>query len=206
MSMSACHRPDLFLLAGDLIESGNVHEYRKVTDAINSRLGNEIPIVACFGNEEKQDIREDIVRLVGHRIKFLEETTFRVDIGEAKVGIVGTSPVVVDPVISEAGGIRAIRESLEKRAERLAKLLAEAASTSTHTILLVHYSPLVQGVRENHSNAFSWWVSKIVELAQPDVIVHGHVHDATQIKVVIDGTTVLNVAFPLVNNVTEFRL
>lgn len=67
-------------------------------------MGNEIPIVACFGNEEKQGIREDIVRLVGHRVKFLEEMTFRVDIGEDRVGIVRASPVVVNPVISDDGG------------------------------------------------------------------------------------------------------
>jgi len=205
-SISDCHRPDLFLLAGDLIDSGKVHEYRRVTDVIDSRLGNEFPIVACFGNEEKQDIREDIVRLVGHRVKFLEEMTFRVDIGEARVGIVGASPVVVNPVMSNDGGIHAIREAFERRAERLSRLLAEVADTSTHTILLVHYSPLVQAVSESDSNTFSWWVSKIVEVAPPDVIVHGHVHNSTHVKVMVSHTRVLNVAFPLVNKVTEFRL
>jgi len=205
-SISTCRRPDVFLLAGDMIESGSVHEYKKVADAVNSRFGDDTPIVACFGNEENRDVREEVVRLVGHRIKFLEDTTFRVDIGEAKVVIVGASPVVPDRVVSQVGRTSSTRKSFEKRAERLSKLLAEAANTSTHTILLVHYSPLVQGARENHSNAFSWWVSKIMELARPDVIVHGHVHNAAQAKIVIDHTTVLNVAFPLVKDVTEFPL
>jgi predicted phosphodiesterase len=40
-------KPDLMLLAGDMIERANVKEFEKINNALFGKV--ECPIVACFG-------------------------------------------------------------------------------------------------------------------------------------------------------------
>lgn len=73
-SLTQCWKPDLFLLAGDIVNRGKADEYPRVVDAIE-RIHGEVPIIACFGNEEYLESRDEIIALTGNRVIFLDEST-----------------------------------------------------------------------------------------------------------------------------------
>ena len=194
-SMRDIKSPDLFLLAGDIVNRGKADEYPLVVDAIE-RLHGDVPIVACFGNEEYTDSRDEIVSLVGNRVSFLDESTTTLTITDSIIKIVGAS-VILDRSLE----ISDIRTFFEKRADRVSRLLHDAGTDSSDVILLMHYSPL-----EEKQQSFSWWVSRAIEDVKPTLIVHGHIHDSKEKKVVIGPTSVYNVALPAVGSITELTL
>ncbi|MFW9794033.1 MAG: metallophosphoesterase [Candidatus Thorarchaeota archaeon] len=197
-SLTQFEKPDLFLLAGDIVNRGKTDEYPRVVNAIE-RYHKDVPIVACFGNEEYLETRYEIKSLIGNRVVFLEETNMIISIADATIGIVGAS-VLVDNSIE----LSEIRVVFEKRAENVSKLLQEVASESEHVILLLHYSPLLEPLIDPDS--FSWWISKAIETIQPSLIIHGHHHDSLKQIVTIGSTRVYNVALPAVGSITEIEL
>jgi len=205
-SLSKCDAPDLLLLAGDMIDSGKVSEYGNIIDAIDSHFGSRIPIVACFGNDENEEVRPDILRFLGDRVTFLDEQAFRVDLKVATVGIVGAPTLIGSDERPRSRGVRAIGKVFEKRIENLSRLLTEAAKTCIYTILLMHYCPLLETENGTHPDAFSWWVSKAVQNAEPDVIVYGHVHVSARPATRIGQIRAVNVALPAVGRMTELQL
>ena len=194
-SLREIKSPDLILLAGDIVNRGKADEYPLVVNAIERSLGS-IPIVACFGNEEYTDSRDEIVSLVGNRVSFLDESTTTLTIAGSKIRIVGAS-VILDRSLD----ISDIRTLFEERADRVSRLLRDARTDSSDVILLMHYSPL-----EEKQSSFSWWVSRAIEDVKPTLIIHGHIHDSKEKKVVIGSTSVYNVALPAVGSITELTL
>ena len=69
-ALKKCKRPDLFLLAGDMVNFGKIEEYRNISDAITSQFGDSLPIMACFGNDEHGANSLQMRDIVGPRIRF----------------------------------------------------------------------------------------------------------------------------------------
>jgi Icc-related predicted phosphoesterase len=193
--LGTCPQPDLFLLAGDIVNRGAVEEYPIVVDAIE-RFHGDVPIVACFGNEEYVESRNEIISLVGDRVTFLDASTATLNLAGNRVGVVGASAIQ-----ESSDDISDIRTFFENRANSISKLLRQARRESVRVILLMHYSPL-----EEDTRSFSWWVSKAIKNVTPDLIVHGHVHTPSETEVLIGSTTVHNVALPAVGSITELFL
>jgi Icc-related predicted phosphoesterase len=194
-SLGTCSEPDLFLLAGDIVNRGAVEEYPIVIDAIE-RFHGDIPIVACFGNEEYSESRDEIMSLVGSRVSFLDASTVTLNIGGKRVGIVGASAI-----LESSDDISDIRTFFENRANMILKLLRQVQRESKTVILLMHYSPL-----EEETRTFSWWVARAIKNVEPNLIVHGHIHSPSELEVLIGSTTVHNVALPAVGTITELFL
>ena len=55
-SLEQLSAPDVFFFAGDMINRGRASEYVTVLDTIESTLGTGFPIIACFGNEEYNEV------------------------------------------------------------------------------------------------------------------------------------------------------
>ena len=199
-SLRQIEKPDIFLLAGDIVNRGKADEYPVVLDTIDSIHG-QVPIVACFGNEDYNELYHEsqVLDLVGNRVTFLDESTLSFSIRGSTLGVVGVS------IIKEkAKDIRAIRAIFEKRARRLSDMLQELVTDSDYTIILSHYSPLIESQSERQ--AFSWWFGKAVKDIRPSLILHGHIHNSTKNRVVVESTPVYNVALPAVGSITELSL
>ncbi|UCE10982.1 MAG: metallophosphoesterase [Candidatus Thorarchaeota archaeon] len=203
-SLSDLGTVDLMLLAGDMINFGKPREYLNIVEAIESRTGADIPIVSCFGNEEHVRVRDEILELVGDRIRFLDDSACSLDLDGITIGVVG-APAIVRRKSSEVD-IEKIREAFEKRSDHISELLDEVSKNASFTILLMHYNPLLPSQSESDSDSFSWWVARAVERTQPDLVLHGHVHGTDQPETTVGRSRVINVAFPARNKVTEIHL
>jgi predicted phosphohydrolase len=198
-ALTKCKRPDLFLLAGDMVNFGKIEEYRNILDTITSQFGESLPIVACFGNDEHGASPQDMSEVVGNRITFLDGDIEIHTFDGLKVGILG---VPMLKFYSEQKD-KSLEEIFEVKIKHLAQQLGTLKKSSDKTILLLHYSPLSN---ETYPETFSWWISQTFQEAQPDLIIHGHLHYAKRPDMRIESIQVMNVAFPATKNITEFQI
>jgi len=196
-SLREIEKPDIFLLAGDIVNRGKPEGYSIVVDVIDSNFHN-VPIVACFGNEDYNMFHNEqkIVESVGRRVNFLDNKSFSISIKGARIGIIGVS--IVSERVKEVSAIRSV---FEDQAQWISQSLEELSSVASKLVILSHYSPLAE-----NDVSFSWWFGKAVRNYRPSIIVHGHIHDAIKTKVVVETTSVYNVALPATGSITEINL
>jgi Icc-related predicted phosphoesterase len=208
--LSIHSKPDLFLMAGDIINRGIAEEIVRVLDTIEDTLGVDFPIIGCFGNEEYAEIRKQLVSLVAGRMTFLDEQYSSVQSDGKTIGIVGTQGSLDKATTWQRHNIPSIKRVFERRAARASSLLKGIMKKVDHTILLMHYSPCLETCEGEESKAFAWLGSRkfyaVVEKRQPDLVIHGHVHNASKHEATIGRTLVRNVAFPAVGTVTVLDL
>jgi Icc-related predicted phosphoesterase len=197
IALSVCERPDLFLFAGDMINRGKADKYINVLDTLESQFGSDIPIVACFGNEDPLDLRDELLSMTKDRLTFLDEKSLTLNLSDSRITIVGMSTVSID--LRDPQTIQTI---FEERARQLSQLLQDASRSSDYVILLMHFSPLL----ETNPAEFSWWVSRAIENSAPNLIIHGHIHTSTRYIVEIGATTIRNVALPAIGSITELGI
>ena len=204
-ALSNLEKPDLFLLAGDVIHFGKVAEYGNIIDSIDTHLGTGFPIIACFGNEEHEEVREELVDLMKKRVMFLDEEATIIKVDTQSIGIIGTA-APLNRYYSRGVQDQRISNIFKKRVKKMSELLGSTERETDLTILLSHYSPLVESGSQDDMDSFSWWVSQAINDIKPDFVIHGHVHISEKLEVVIGKTKIINVAFPASKNITEILL
>jgi Icc-related predicted phosphoesterase len=198
-ALEDCRDPDIFLLAGDMIDSGRADEYGHISDAIRSQFGELLPVVACFGNDEQRADTRAIRSIVGSSIVFLDGETTIIPLRGRSIGVLGVP--LLDA--SSCSQDRTLQDIFEERIQSLARSLEQIGRICDYTVLLMHYSPLST---EAYPDSFSWWMSHAFKQIQPDLIIHGHIHYETRPLTTIDATKVVNVAFPATRKITELEL
>jgi len=203
-------QPDVFLFAGDMINRGNAEEYMNVLDGIEKVLGTAFPIIGCFGNEEYSEVRKDIISIVGDRMILLDEKSYILESNDLTIGIVGTQGSLDKATSWQRRNIPSVKGVFERRAKRAASLLKKMNDLVDHRILLMHYSPCLETCEGEDTKAFSWLGSRkfysVVVEHQPDLVIHGHVHNSMKHEVIIGSTLIRNVAFPAVGDITELNV
>ena len=203
-------QPDVFLFAGDMINRGNAEEYANVLDTIEQILGSSFPIVGCFGNEEYSEVRKEIVSIVKDRMILLDEKSVILDIDGVNLGIVGTQGSLDKATSWQRRNIPSVKGVFKRRAKRAASLLKKMKDKVDHRVLLMHYSPCLETCEGEDTKAFSWLGSRkfyqVVVEHQPDLVIHGHVHNSVRHEVRIGSSLVRNVALPAVRSITELNL
>ena len=209
-SLSSQEPPDVFLFAGDMINRGSAAEYGIILDLLEKTLGGSFPIIGCFGNEEYNEVREDIVSLVGDRMLFLDEKSTIVESNGLKIGIVGTQGSLDKATSWQRRNIPSVKGVFERRARRAESLLKKMDKRVDRRILLMHYSPCLETCEGEDDKAFSWLGSrkfyKIVLKQQPDLVIHGHVHNSIRHEAMLGDTVVRNVSLPAVGSIAALDL
>ena len=202
--------PDMFLFAGDMINRGNAEEYKNVLDTTEKTLGTDFPVIGCFGNEEYSEVRKDIVSIVGDRMILLDEKSYILESNGLIVGIVGTQGSLDKATDWQRRNIPSVKGVFERRAKRAASLLKKMKDKVDHRILLMHYSPCLETCEGEEVKAFSWLGSRkfyrVVVEHQPDLVIHGHVHNSTRHEVIIGSSLIRNVSLPAVGSITELNV
>ena len=209
-SLAQFSAPDVFFFAGDMINRGNASEYLTVLDTIEDTIGTGFPIIACFGNEEYNEVRKEILSIVGDRMLFLDEKSTIINNGPTQIGIVGTQGSLDKATSWQRSNIPSVKEVFARRAKRAASLLKKMEKTIDKQILLMHYSPCLETCEGEDDRAFSWLGSRkfyrVVKEHQPDLVIHGHVHNSVTHKAIIGTSLVHNVSLPAVGSITELDL
>ncbi|MFW9981302.1 MAG: metallophosphoesterase [Candidatus Thorarchaeota archaeon] len=209
-NLSAQEPPDAFLFAGDMINRGSSEEYTKILDTIEEILGDSFPIVGCFGNEEYSEVRKEILSIVGDRMIFLDEKSTIVESDGLKIGIVGTQGSLDKATNWQRRNIPSVKGVFERRAKRAESLLRKMDKKVDYRILLMHYSPCLETCEGENEKAFSWLGSrkfyKIIVKLQPDLVIHGHVHNSIRHEVEIGNTIVRNVSLPAVGSISKMHV
>jgi Icc-related predicted phosphoesterase len=198
-ALEECREPDILLLAGDMIDSGKAAEYTHITDAIRSRFGEALPVVACFGNDEQRADSQAIRIIVGSSIVFLDGETTIIPLRGRSIGVLGVP--LLD--VSDHSQDKTLQDIFGERIQSLAENLEQMGRICDYSVLLMHYSPLST---ESYPDSFSWWMARAFRQIQPDLIIHGHIHYETKPVTTIEKTRVVNVAFPATGKITEFEI
>ena len=206
-SLAQFSAPDIFFFAGDMINRGNASEYITILDTIEDSLGAGFPVIACFGNEEYNEVRKDILSIVEDRMLFLDEKSTIIDHSSRHIGVVGTQGSLDKATNWQRRNIPSVKGVFERRAKRAASLLKKFEKKVDKRILLMHYSPCLETCEGEEEKAFSWMGSRkfyrVVRDQSPDLVIHGHVHNSTMHKAMIGTTVVHNVSLPAVGSITE---
>jgi len=209
-SLATFSAPDVFLFAGDMINRGNAAEYVTVLNVIEDALGTGFPIVACFGNEEYNEVRKDIISVVGDRALFLDEKSTILNYSSLQIGIVGTQGSLDKATNWQRTNIPSVKGVFERRAKRASSLLKKFDKKVDRRILLMHYSPCLETCAGEDERAFSWLGSRkfyrVVRDQSPDLVIHGHVHNSKTHTAKIGTTLVHNVSLPAVGSITNLNL
>ena len=137
-NLSAHEPPDVFFFAGDMINRGSAEEYPIVLDTIEETLGDSFPIIGCFGNEEYNEVRKEIISLVGNRMIFLDENSTIIESNELKIGIVGTQGSLDKATSWQRTNIPSVKGVFERRAKRAESLLKKMDEKVDNRILLMN--------------------------------------------------------------------
>jgi len=188
-------KPDLLVLAGDMIERGNVAEYEKIRNVFFGKF--VCPIVACFGNEEFSEMREEIKEKY-KEIKFLDDEATILQIGQVIVGIVGTTGSLDEPTRWQKANVPNIEVLYRNRVRIVDNLLQRMKAHIT--ILLMHYAPSYKILQGENPNFFKSMGSIAYEQVllerKPTLVINGHSHKGSKMAWV-DTVPIFNVSFPL---------
>ncbi|MBU5537231.1 MAG: metallophosphoesterase [Candidatus Aenigmatarchaeota archaeon] len=190
-------KPDLFLLAGDMIERGHPpEEYERVYNALFGKI--TCPIVACFGNNEFiPDTRTQIKAKIKD-IKFLDGEAIEIKIGYTTIGIVGTIGSLDTPTNWQKANIPNIEKIYQERMATVDRFLHRMM---THLkIVLMHYAPTYKTLVGENPRFYGGLGSQMYENVflqrKPTLVIHGHSHKGSKFAW-IDTIPIFNVSFPV---------
>jgi Icc-related predicted phosphoesterase len=166
------------------------------------------PIVACFGNDDYDSIKESLRTQGEGTIIFLDDELMTFTIQGKKVAIIGSRGVLDQPTFWQARNITGIREQYTNRVATLDALLAEAKSLNAYTILLTHYAStfvtLKGEVNRDFAQMGSQRVEELLQRHVPKLAIHGHAHRGLR-KTKVHKVQVYNVALPLNRQVVVMK-
>jgi Icc-related predicted phosphoesterase len=188
-------KPHLFLIAGDMVQSGDVAEYEKIYNALWGKV--MCPIVACFGNNEYTEKREAFRHSIKN-IRFLDDQVLTLDICEqcfdpmspasgmtsktatknVTVGIVGTTGSLETPTPWQLSNVPNVAKVYEERIYWTERQLQNLRTDIK--ILLMHYAPTYKTLEGENPRFFGnmgWNIYENVLIrTKPTIVIHGHSH------------------------------
>jgi len=189
-------KPDIFLLAGDIVHNGRVEELPKVYNALFGKVA--CPIIATFGNNEFGEKTQQEMRKITPEITFLQDESITLDIGSLRVGIVGSIGSIEWPTAWQKKNFPNVKEEFENRIEKIKNLLQELKAD--FKILMLHYAPTFKILEGENVNVYPALAhrgyEKVIVETRPDLVVCGHSHHGKKL-VWIDTIPIFNVSLPL---------
>jgi Icc-related predicted phosphoesterase len=197
---------DLFLFAGDLIMKGSFNNLEYVLEEIEKK-GIDCPIVACFGNEEYSDIRDQVRKLAGGKVKFLDDEKVVLMARDVRIGIAGSQGSLESPTPWQAKNVPDIVKTYSDRIDKMAQLLNGLEADLR--ILLTHYPPTYKVLRGEMQMFYRYIgcnrCERIISKDRVDIVVCAHSHMGIPLAFV-NEVPVHNVSLPAVHKVSEIEI
>ena len=188
-------KPDLFLVAGDVVDRGEANEYDKFYNIIFGKFS--CPIFSCFGNGEFHQM-QDTLKKNYKDIRFLEDSSATVRVGDKTVGIFGTTGSLDSPTPWQSANIPNIENVYRGRVLETDSALS--MMEADFKILLSHYAPTYKTLEGENPRYFpnmgSSAYESVILARRPSLVIHGHSHRGTK-QAWLETVPVFNVSFPL---------
>lgn len=202
-------KPDLFILAGDLVEQNNVYSFQPIYDALIDRF-SDIPIVSIFGNEEYRGFEKKYVEKYPKLI-WLNDEHVVLEVKGIKVGLVGSRGALDQPTRWQATNIPGITEYYRSLPRRISGMIDTLKKGGVEVIILVsHYGLTYRNLDGEPRDIWPFLASKrfeeVIASGKIDLAIHGHVHNGLKEVVYINGIPVYNVSLPARGGVVKIEL
>ncbi len=198
---------DLFLIAGDLVNRGGFRGMAPLVEKL-VEANLKCPVIACFGNDDYDSIKDSLRTTAGDRITFLDDELITFTIRGKLVAVLGSRGVLDQPTFWQSRNLQGIREVYTKRVKKLDRLLGKAKAQTPYVILLTHYTPTFKSLKGETQRTFAQMGSQRVEALitkhSPMLAIHGHAHRGLR-KVKLDSVQVYNVALPLNRQIVTIK-
>lgn len=197
---------DIFLLAGDLTQTGHPEEMKILAEDLKKC---PVPVIAVLGNHDYHVDQVDqgiqILKDVG--VIVLEGSSIILEIGTFKVGIAGAKGFgggFVGASGSDFGEpeMKAFIRHSKHQARNLEKVIKEMEVD--YKIVLLHYSPTTQTLigekKEIYPFLGCYFLAEAIDYGKADVAFHGHAHGGVEKGETPGGCPVRNVAQPVIRH------
>jgi Icc-related predicted phosphoesterase len=199
-------KADVFLLAGDLTQTGHPEEMQVLADDLRKC---PIPVVAVLGNHDYHvdQIEVGIKMLEDAGVKVLEQDSIVMTIAGQKVGIAGAKGFgggFVGACGSDFGEpeMKVFMRHSRNQARKLEHSLKEL--DTDYRIALLHYSPTAQTLSGEKKEIYPflgcYYLAEAVDYGKADIAFHGHAHAGVEKGETPGGTPVRNVAQPVIRH------
>lgn len=199
-------KADVFLLAGDLTQTGHPEEMKVLAEDLKKC---PIPIIAVLGNHDYHvDQVETVTQILKEAgVTVLEGTSTILNIGEYKVGIAGAKGFgggFVGACGSDFGEpeMKAFMRHSKNHARHLENTIKEM--DVDYKIVLLHYSPTAQTLAGEKKEIYpflgSYYLAEAVDYGKADICFHGHAHAGVERGETPGGCPVRNVAQPVIRH------
>ena len=199
-------KADIFLLAGDLTQTGHPEEMQVLADDLKKC---PIPVIAVLGNHDFHVDQVEKVMSILHeaKVKVLERESVTLNINGQKVGIAGAKGFgggFVGACGSDFGEpeMKAFMRHSKAQAREFESLLKNL--DVDYRIALMHYSPTTQTLvgekKEIYPFLGCYYLAEAVDYGKADIAFHGHAHAGVEKGTTPGGTPVRNVAQPVIRH------
>jgi Icc-related predicted phosphoesterase len=199
-------KADVFLIAGDLTQTGHPEEMQVLADDLRKC---PIPIIAVLGNHDyhADQIEVGIKMLEDAGVKVLEQDSIVLTIAGQKVGVAGAKGFgggFVGACGSDFGEpeMKVFMRHSRNQARKLEASLKEL--DADYRIALMHYSPTAQTLSGEKKEIYPflgcYYLAEAVDYGKADIVFHGHAHAGVEKGETPGGTPVRNVAQPVIRH------
>jgi len=200
------HKADVFLLAGDLTQTGHPEEMKVLAEDLRKC---PIPVVAVLGNHDYHVDQVEAVLQILHEagVTVLEGTSIVMNINNFKVGIAGAKGFgggFVGACGSDFGEpeMKAFMRHSKNHARILETTIKEM--DVDYKIVLLHYSPTAQTLAGEKKEIYPflgcYYLAEAVDYGKADICFHGHAHGGVERGETPGGCPVRNVAQPVIRH------
>ncbi len=199
-------KADLFLLAGDLTQTGHPEEMRVLADDLRKC---PIPIVAVLGNHDYHVDQVDQVTGILNEIgvTVLEGNAIIFEVNGQRVGVAGTKGFgggFVGACGSDFGEaeMKAFMRHSRNSARQFENVIKEM--NADYKIALLHYSPTAQTLAGEKKEIYPflgcYHFAEAIDYGKADICFHGHAHAGVERGETPGGCPVRNVAQPVIRH------
>lgn len=201
-------RPDLFIWAGDMVDKNDIGSLRPVMDLTFNVL-RDTEIISIFGNEEYRGY-EDRYRKLYPEIKWINDEYIILQKRSLKVGIIGTRGALDKPTSWQAKNIPYIKEYYRNLPLKIRELALNLRNKVDQLILVSHYGVTYSNLYGEPRKIWPYLASrsmgKIIDPKLFDIVIHGHVHNGVNEKIMVNNVPVYNVSLPARKKIVLLRI
>lgn len=199
-------KADLFLLAGDLTQTGHPEEMKVLAEDLKKC---PIPVIAVLGNHDYHvDQVETILGILKEaNVTVLEGNSITLNVGGYTVGIAGAKGFgggFVGACGSDFGEpeMKAFMRHSKNHARSLENIIKEM--DTDYKVVLLHYSPTAQTLTGEKKEIYpflgSYYLAEAIDYGKADIAFHGHAHGGVEKGETPGGIPVRNVAQPVIRH------